>query len=89
MVPSTSTFMRPSSKRSSTLVTRAEQPTSLSPSSESQTIPNSLSSLEALADHQLVALLEDVQRHQLVRDQHEAEREKGKALDGLGHRDQG
>ena len=35
--------MRPSSKLSSTLVTRAEQPTSLSPSSDSQTIPNSLS----------------------------------------------
>ena len=86
MVPSTSTFMRPSSKRSSTLVTRAEQPTSLRPSSDSQTIPNSLLLVEALADHLLVALLEDVQRHQLVGEQHEAEREQREALDGLGHR---
>ena len=87
VVPSTSMFMRPSSKRSSTLLIRAEQPISLSPSSDSQTIPNSLSSLDALADHQLVALLEDVQRHQLVRDQHEPEREQREALDGLRHRD--
>jgi hypothetical protein len=43
-LPSTSTFMRPSSKRSSTLLMRAEQPISLRPSSDSQTIPNSRSS---------------------------------------------
>ena len=42
--------------------------------------------LEALADHLLVALLEDVERHELLRQQHEAEREKGESLDGLGHR---
>ena len=58
---------------------RAQQPISLSPSSESQTIPNSLSSLEALADHDLVALLEDVERHQLLREQHEAEGEEREA----------
>jgi hypothetical protein len=36
--------------------------------------------LEALADHELVALLEDVQRNQLMRDQDEPERKQGKAL---------
>ena len=42
--------------------------------------------LEALADHQLVALLEDVQRDQLMRQQHEAEREQREALERLAHR---
>ena len=38
-------------------------------------MPNS-PAVEALADEQLVALLEDVQRHDLARQQHEAEREQ-------------
>ena len=44
------------------------------------------SSSRQLADHRLVALLEDVQRHRLARQQHEAEREEREALDGLAHR---
>ena len=46
------------------------------PSSPAQTIPNSRSSLEALGDHRPVARLEDVQRHELVRQRHEPEREE-------------
>ena len=41
--------------------------------------------VEALADHLLVALLEDVQRHELAGQQNEAEREEGEALDLLAH----
>ena len=48
-------------------------------------IPNSRSSVEALADHQLVALLEDVERDELARQQHEPEREQREALDGRAH----
>ena len=58
----------------------ALHPISLSPSSESQTIPKSVR-LEALPDHRPVAVLEDVQRKALLRQQHEAEREQRKALD--------
>ena len=36
--------------------------------------------LQALADHRPVALLEDVQRHRLLRQQHEPEREQREAL---------
>ena len=36
--------------------------------------------LEARSDHQLVALLEDVQRHDLVRQEHEFKREQREAL---------
>ena len=46
---------------------RQAQPISCRPSSASQTTPNSLSLREALVDHRLVALLEDVQRHDLGR----------------------
>ena len=45
--------------------------------------------LEAEADHQLVALLEDVQRDDLAREQDEAEREQREALDRFAHRRQG
>ena len=48
-------------------------------------MPNSLLLLKALADHELVALLEDVERHELARQQHEPEREEGEALDSRGH----
>ena len=48
-------------------------------------MPNSLSCVEALADHQLVALLEDVERHELAGQQHEPEREQREALGRLHH----
>ena len=44
---------------------------------------------EALADHRLVALLEDVKRDELVRQKDEPEREEGKALEDLGHPQRG
>ena len=78
-------FSRPSSKRSSTLATRAAQPTSFSASSASQMIPNSTLLLEAFADHELVALLEDVERHELARQQDQPEREQRQPLDGRSH----
>src|SRR5436190_12254442 len=40
---------------------------------------------EALADHQLVARLEDVQRHELLWQQHEAEWKQREALQYVGH----
>ena len=45
----------------------------------------SCTSIEALADHLLVALLEYVERDLLAREQHETEREQRKALDCLAH----
>jgi hypothetical protein len=41
--------------------------------------------LQALADHDLVALFEDVERHELARQQHEAQGEEREGLDGLAH----
>src|SRR5215210_800583 len=41
--------------------------------------------LEALPDHQLVALLEDVERNHLARQQHKAEGKQRKALDHTRH----
>ena len=61
--------MRPSSMRSSTRSISQAQPTGLSSSSDSHTIPNSRSAprSQALLDHAPVAVLEDVQRHALGR----------------------
>ena len=41
--------------------------------------------LEALADHQLVALLEDVERDDFLGQENEPQREKRKAIDRLSH----
>ena len=76
--------MRPSSICSSTSATLAVQPISLSPSSDSHTIPNSLLLVEAQRDHLLVAVLEDVQRHHLGREQHERQREQREVALRLG-----
>ena len=81
--PVTMMFRRPSSKRSVTSVTRASQPIRRAPPSSSRkTIPNGSSSLEAAGDHPLVALLEDVQRQQLARQQHQRKLED-RELDSL------
>ena len=84
-MPSTRMFIRPSSKRSSTRSMLALHPISLSPSSESQTIPKSVPASRHSPDHRPVAVLEDVQRKALLRQQHEAEREQRKALDRVAH----
>ena len=62
--------------RSRTSAISIAQPIGRSPSSAAQTIPNSVPSLEALGDHRLVALLEDVQRHELVGQRDETQREE-------------
>ena len=78
--------MRPSSMRSSTSVISIAQPTGRTPSSPAQTIPNSRSLGQALADHRPVAVLEDVQRHVLVGERDEAEREQREVLrQAVGH----
>ena len=74
--------MRPSSIRSSTRSIAHAQPTSRSPSSESHTIPNSRSLAQALLDHRLVALLEDVERDQLAGQGDEPQREQRKVAFG-------
>ena len=62
---------------------RAEQPTSLRPSSDEPDDPELALLLEALSDHQLVALLEDVERDELAGQQHEPQREEREALGRL------
>ena len=79
--PRASRFMRPSSICSSTCSISHAQPISRSPSSASHRIPNSRSSSDALVHHRLVALLEDVQRDQLVGERDEPEREQREFAD--------
>ena len=73
--------MRPSSKRSSTRVDARGAADLLQLVVGEPEDPELALLVEALADHLLVALLEDVERHELAGQQHEAEREQGKALD--------
>ena len=80
-VPRATRLSRPSGIRSSTSAISHAQPIGRSPSSASQTIPNSDSSSRQRADHRLVALLEDVQRHQFARQGDEPEREQREVPD--------
>ncbi len=78
--------MRPSSRRSSTVSTVQAQPIGLSSSSAIHRIPNSRCSSQALLDHRAVAVLEDVQRHVLGGQRHDAEREQREvAVQALRH----
>ena len=84
-MPSTRMFRRPSSKRSSTSRHARGAADLLELVVGEPEDPELALLVEALADHLLVALLEDVQRHELAGEQHEAEREQGEALDLQAH----
>ena len=80
-------FIRPSSSRSSTLrdLHRAADRRG-SPSVAGPDDPELALGLQALADHRPVALLEDVQRHDLAGQRDEPEREEREvAHDLAGH----
>ena len=70
------TTNRPSSKRSTTSVTRTEVPTFPESLVVRQQDPERRLVVDRLADELAVARLEDVQRRQLAREDDDAEREE-------------
>ena len=83
VVPSARMFIRPSSNCSSTrVIARGAADVLQLVVGEPEDAELALL-VEALADHLLVALLEDVERDQLAGQQHEPEREQRKAQDPL------
>ncbi len=79
--------MRPSSMRSRMSVISIAQPTGRSALVALPHDPELRAALEALADHRAIALLEDVQRDQLVGERDDAEREEREVgHDAIGHR---
>ena len=73
--PLTTMSRRPSSKRSRTSSTSAVQPTERAPSASRRTMPKGLALVQGVADHPLVAVLEDVQRDPLARQEDEGQLE--------------
>ena len=78
--------MRPSSMRSRTSVISIAQPTGAQALVVGPHDPELRAALQALADHRAIALLEDVQRDELVGERDDAEREEREvAHDAVGH----
>ena len=85
-MPRVRMFMRPSSMRSRTSVISIAQPTARTALVVGPHDAELRAALQALADHRAVALLEDVQRHELVGERDDAEREEREvAHDAVGH----